>query len=212
MNNNELDDFCKLFSVIAGYYGRDKSRDHAMLYWNALKPYPFDFIKQIMDVHVRTSKFMPMVSDILDVVGKSDGRPGPQEAWAICAPSFGNEAATVVWTNEMAVAMGVANSAGDAIAARMAFIEAYNFNVRLAREMRKPVRWTPSLGTDRYGRDGPLLEAVAAGRLLAPAVEPLLIGDTAHADLARLIGKSLAQIENRRNKTKLAELIGERGE
>jgi hypothetical protein len=187
MDNNELDDFIKLFTTVAGYYGKDKTKESAMIYWNALKAYPFEFIKEIMNRHIQTSKFMPMVSEVLDILRIMDGRPEPQEAWSIVARSLSDESVTIVWTTEMALAFGVAlGLSDDKVAARMAFLEAYKLEVSKARASGSAVKWEMSIGTDRYGRDGPLLEAVSKGRLPAAAVEPHLIGESAPQDLKRI--------------------------
>ncbi|MBE0615222.1 MAG: hypothetical protein IH604_16235 [Burkholderiales bacterium] len=95
----------------------------------------------------------------------NDGRLGAEEAWA-SAPK--NEVQSVVWTEEMAQAWGIAApllAEGDAIAARMAFVETYRKLVQAARDAGTPVRWTPSLGHDPAGRESVLLEAVRKGRL-----------------------------------------------
>src|SRR3569832_801957 len=54
-----------------------------------------------------------------------DGRPGMEEAWAMMPKS---ELASVVWTDEMAQAWGVASpmlAQGDLVGARQAFCQAY---------------------------------------------------------------------------------------
>lgn len=103
---------------------------------------------------------------IQDVVSRlDDGRPGAEEAWA--QMPF-DEDASVVWSDEMAEAFGAARlllREGDKVAARMAFKEAYVRLVGAARDAGRPVRWTPSLGHDKRGRDGALSDAVAKGRL-----------------------------------------------
>ncbi len=94
-----------------------------------------------------------------------DGRPGPEEAWAMIPA---DEAGSVVWTEEMAAAFGIALpllQSGDKIAARMAFREAYSRMVGESRDARKEVKWTPSLGHDAKGRDAALSAAITAGRL-----------------------------------------------
>ncbi len=103
---------------------------------------------------------------VADVIARiDDGRPGPNEAWAAVPRS---EDKTVVWTEEMAVAMQSAQpllDADDDIAARMAFIEHYQRELTYARVARKPVRWQVSPGHDKIGREGPLRAAVEAGRI-----------------------------------------------
>ncbi|MHB8408950.1 MAG: hypothetical protein ACYDHY_12805 [Acidiferrobacterales bacterium] len=101
---------------------------------------------------------------IADIVSRlDDGRPGPDEAWARIPRG---EEDTVVWSDEMAAAFGIASpllAAGDQIAARMAFREAYSREVTQARAEQKPAIWRVSLGSDREGREGPIREAVARG-------------------------------------------------
>lgn len=113
------------------------------------------------------------LSDILDRI--PGGHPGPEEAWAMVARCLNDERVTVVWTDEMAAAFGVAlNLQDDEVAARMAFKEAYARLVAEARSAGKPVRWTPSLGWDHGARAGVLEEAVRLGRLSAEHVAGLL--------------------------------------
>ena len=189
MDNNELQDFVKLFSVVASYYGKDKTKESAMIYWNALKAYPFETVKTILNLHIQTSRFMPMVADILDELKRIDGRPEPQEAWATVARSLTNEGVTVVWTEEMAKAFGVALGVqADKVAARMAFLEHYKAEVDKARRGGVQVKWTASLGHDQSGREGPLLEALKAGKLVRDHVAGLLpYNDVPNADVVKLL-------------------------
>lgn len=117
---------------------------------------------------------------IQDVVTRiDDGRPGPDEAWA--QMPF-DEAQSVVWTDEMAEAFGVARGLledGEKVAARMAFKEAYTRLVGQARDAGKRVNWTPSLGFDKRGQEAVLADAVSKGRLsyehaqsIAPQLAP----------------------------------------
>jgi hypothetical protein len=97
--------------------------------------------------------------------GTDDGRPEPETAWAMCPKS---EDASVVWTQEMAAAHGIAKTLlddGDAIAARMAFRETYVSEVSRARREGRPARWEVSLGFDKDGRVPVLAEAVEKGRI-----------------------------------------------
>lgn len=98
--------------------------------------------------------------DIIERI--DDGRPGPQEAWAMIPTS---ESDSVVWTDEMATAYGVVCSMTDRVAARMAFIEAYKTTVQKARTESRPVSWRLSPGSDPGNRDKALVEAVNKGRL-----------------------------------------------
>lgn len=94
-----------------------------------------------------------------------DGHPGIEEAWAMMPM---DEAQSVVWTQEMAEAFGLARpllDAGDRIGARMTFKEAYTKALVLARDAKRPAEFIPSLGTDQYGRESAVQQAVDKGRL-----------------------------------------------
>ncbi len=125
---------------------------------------------------------------IADVVSRlDDGRPGVEEAWAMIPRS---EADTVVWTDEMAVAMDVVHpllDAGDAIGARMAFKERYQGLLQKARDASSPVRWSVSLGHDKSGREGPIRNAIDAGRLSADELPRLLPNHSVHPTMAKLL-------------------------
>ncbi|MGV3741044.1 MAG: hypothetical protein ACO1NO_01900 [Burkholderiaceae bacterium] len=127
-------------------------------------------------------------SDI--IVRIEDGRPDADEAWAMMPRT---ESSSVVWTDEMAQAWGVASpllQAGDISAAHAAFTESYTKAVLRARIHRTPAHWTPSLGSDVAGRERVLLEAVKKKRLSAEHAERLL-PDNAIAAQAREVIKQL---------------------
>jgi hypothetical protein len=125
-----------------------------------------------------------------------DGRPGPEEAWAAVSQTANNEDITLVWTQEMSEAFGVAlplMNAGELIPARMAFKEAYIAKVQIARDERTAPRWTVSPGRDANGREAVLIEAVEKGRLTAESVAGLLAGvnaGQASPRILELIGKA----------------------
>lgn len=106
------------------------------------------------------------------IVRLDDGRPGPEEAWAMIPR---DEADSVVWTAEMRTAFGVAGgllSEGDEIGARMAFKEAYQTQVTKARAERRDPRWEVTLGYNHQnrhnaqaGRRAVIAEAVERGRI-----------------------------------------------
>lgn len=100
-----------------------------------------------------------------------DGRPGPEEAWAMLPR---DERTTVVWTTEMAEAWGIAREL-DEIAGRMAFREVYVRLVTEARATKRPPVWQASLGQDPDGREVVLQDAVRLGRLTQDHVEHVLL-------------------------------------
>jgi hypothetical protein len=130
------------------------------------------------------------IADVLTRI--DDGRPGPEEAWAMLPQT---EAQSAVWTAEMSEAFGTAYPLireGETIQARMAFLERYKTLCRDARDAGTPVRWSASLGHDPHGRESVLLEAQRQGRLPADHVAGLLPHrDTRAAEtLALLADKS----------------------
>lgn len=104
---------------------------------------------------------------ILDRVDEAVGRPAANEAWAAALEAL-DEAKTVVWTDEMAQAWGVARAiaaAGDLVGARMAFIGAYERLVRDAREAGAMPVVTVSEGWDKDQRVAAVEKAARLGYL-----------------------------------------------
>ena len=103
-----------------------------------------------------------------------DGRPTPEEAWAMIPQS---EQVSFFWTEEMAVAYGVAaplRAAEDEIGARISFTKQYLSLVTEARSTRKPIKWRASLGSDPAGREPAIRDALKQGRI-APAYAHILL-------------------------------------
>lgn len=103
-----------------------------------------------------------------------DGRPGPEEAWAVLP--F-DEATSVVWTKEMSDAFWAAQpliALGEMVQARMTFKEAYIHLVTEAREQRVPPTWQVSLGHDKAGRQPVLAAAVEKRRITATHARELI--------------------------------------
>lgn len=123
-----------------------------------------------------------------------DGHPGPEEAWALCSR---DEATTVVLTDEIAAAFGIACpvlDAGDEVGARMAFRETYTRLLQQARDERRRAKWWPALGSPS-GRGPAILDAVEKGRLTPDHAR--LVLDPGLPDYDR-IEKRLAAIEHKR--------------
>jgi hypothetical protein len=161
------------------------------MFFRALQGYSLEAVRAALDAHVKDpqrGRFMPLPADViaqLQGAAADDGRPGPEEAWAIALRSH-DEADTVVWTEEIAQARAIARpllDAGDEVGARMAFKEAYSRLVAEARSTCKPAAWSASLGFDPRLRRVALEAAVQAHRLPAsdayqlsgPASPPVLL-------------------------------------
>lgn len=166
------EELLKAIAVTAELTNTQLSEAAARVMANDLARFPEGAVLEALSRCRRELKGRLTIADVLTRI--DDGRPGPEEAWAMIPH---DEASSVVWTDEMALAFGVANPLiveGEKIQARMAFLERYKTLVREARDAGKPVRWTPSLGHDPAGREAVLLEAQRAGRLSAPHVAGLL--------------------------------------
>jgi hypothetical protein len=160
------------------------------MFFRALRDHSLEQVRAAFDAHVRDpqrGRFMPLPADVIaQILGAAadDGRPGPEEAWAIALRSQ-DEADTVVWTEEISQARGIARTileAGDEVGARMAFKEAYSRLVDSARQAGRPPAWSASLGFDPKLRDVALQAAAESGRLLrsdayqlsSPVTAPML--------------------------------------
>jgi hypothetical protein len=202
MGNKDAIELLEAIGVCCEITGTRLSEPSVRAMANDLARYPH---QQVMGALTRCRREVRNRLTLADVIERlDDGRPGPQEAWSIVAPTLNDEGPTIVWTDEMAHAMGVARTCDDAVAARMAFLEAYRTNCQRARDSGTQARWTPSLGHDKGGRDGPLLAAVAARRMLPEHVQPYLAGDSAQADLSRLAAP-LKALTNKLKVTKLPD-------
>lgn len=150
-------------AVTAELCGRVFSEGAARMFVNDLGAYPEPAVLKALTRCRREVKGMLTIQDVVSRI--DDGRLGVEEAWAMMPFS---ESQSVVWTEEMSQAFGIALpllNEGEKVAARMAFKEAYQRLISEARDAGKPVVWTPSLGHDKGGREPILSEAIAKGRL-----------------------------------------------
>lgn len=184
--------FAELLGATIEVYGTQLSATSMELWWNVLAAFPLAAVRAALSAHLRdphAGRFAPKPADVVGHLTAMDGRPGAEEAWSMIPR---DESASVVWTEEMAQAFGVAGPLlveGDAIAARMAFLERYRALVQRARDAGTLVRWIPSLGHDQAGREGALMEAVERGRLTAQHVRGLLSQRSSDHALAALESK-----------------------
>lgn len=162
-------------AVTAELCGRTFSPAAAAVFVADLAQYPE---QQVLSALRRCRREVKGILTVQDVVSRlDDGRPGAEEAWAAIPK---DEAGSIVWSEEMAEAFGIAAPLlydGDSVAARMAFKEAYLRLVSGARDRGIPVRWSPSLGHDAAGREAAMKDAVRLGRITlehAEAVAPSL--------------------------------------
>lgn len=174
MRADQLEPFLCMYREVMGLYGRAPTATQETMVFRTLAAHDLRAVRAAFDAHIRDpqrGRFAPLPADLLAHIegdAASDGRPGPQEAWAMSLPAA-DQARTVVWTAEMSEAWGIAWSVlhehGDEVGARMAFLEAYARLVAAARKSGRPVEWSSTLGTDARLRDDALRVAVDAGRL-----------------------------------------------
>ncbi|MHB8258026.1 MAG: hypothetical protein ACYDHY_15210 [Acidiferrobacterales bacterium] len=165
----------KALAVTAQITGTDVSPEAALVMARDLEAFPEAQVLQALAQCRMELRGRLTIADIVSRI--DDGRPGPEEAWARMPRS---EAESIVWTDEEALAWGVAEpllATGDKVAARMAFREKYCSLVQLARSEKRPPHWTPSLGTDPAGRETAVRDAAEKGRITAGHATTLLAPD-----------------------------------
>jgi hypothetical protein len=146
-------------------------------WWNDLQAYPLRVVGMAFAAYRdENGEFAPVPAGIAKRCKLMDGRPGEEEAWAMALLSR-DESETIIWTQEIAEAFGIARpvleTSGE-ITARKTFLEAYIRLVSAARLAHQPVRWMASLGWDARKRTEALTRAQTAGLLSAPMAQNLL--------------------------------------
>lgn len=169
MLSSEKSKFLKMMQATLAIYDKTATTETVGLWWNLLAGYEFSDVEQAFAQYLKCpeGRFAPKPASIIALIDamRPDGRPGADEAWAMIPM---DEAGSVVWTQEMAEAYGIAcHLLDDRIAARMAFKEAYIRIVDANKRNGIQPTWSPSLGHDKAGRDAALAEAVRLGRLSA---------------------------------------------
>lgn len=153
---------------------------------------------------------------VIERIQRTDGHPEPNEAWAI-ALQANDESRTVVMTEQMQKALHAAQPIldnGDAIGARMAFIDAYRRWIDEARQQRLQPQWAVSLGWDPAGREEAINRAMEAGYISIEQGEKLLLqhqpveqGSIGYAVAGLITGRSSGvRLSNAESRQKLAEL------
>ncbi len=166
MTEQDTEVFAAAWSGAFEVYGKTISDAAISTCFEALIGYEIADITRALTAHLRdpaTGQFPPKPADIIkrQAGAFNDGRPGPEEAWAMCPQG---EFETAWMTPEMAAASASASvllARGDRIAARKAFIETYESEVARARVAGTAAGWFKSLGFDTDGRNSPVNEGLA---------------------------------------------------
>lgn len=172
MRNEDLPQFAALLAdVLAGYGKPLPEKAEIGIWFKQLSPFPAPTIRKAFEAYrLERPDFAPVPNGIVARCKLLDGRPDENEAWAVAITSQ-DEEETVVWTSEMAEAFNLARpllADGDAIAARMAFKDAYKRLVDEARAANKPAAWSVSAGWDAARRQIAVEKATVAGLLSGP--------------------------------------------
>lgn len=152
--------------------GQTLSANAADLMAQDLACYPVADIAAALQACRRELTGKLTLAAILQRVQAADGRPEPNEAWAL-GLAASDEHDSVVLTDEIQLALGAARAvleAGDKIGARMSFLSAYQRLVDTARREGTPVKWSLSPGFDAQRRLAAVEEAGRLGRLPAHIV------------------------------------------
>lgn len=184
--DHEIPDVIRALMVTAEAMGDALSSNAAGIMADDLSDYTMPVILQALKAVRQECKGRLALADILKRVQAQDGHPDGNEAWAIAVVAQ-DESATVVWTDQISRAYFVASSLLDGegnVAARMAFLTAYERELKAARQGRVTAAWTPCLGHDTQLREVALTSAVSSGRLTKNAVAGLLAAPMSEAGAA----------------------------
>jgi hypothetical protein len=178
MENSQKSEFIKMLTEALASYGKQlPTGDMLTAWWENLQPFPLRAVEIAFQGYLADNgEFAPLPAGIAKRCKLMDGRPNPEEAWAIALQSQ-DEANTVIWTEEIAQAFSICQTVldmGDEVGARMAFKETYARIIAEARSAHKMAKWVASLGWDADKRVEVLQNASVAGLLPAPTVAALL--------------------------------------
>lgn len=178
MRDSDKAKFLKMMQATLAVYDKTATTETVGLWWNLLGCYEFADVEQAFGQYLKSAegRFSPKPASIILIIDamRPDGRPGADEAWAMIPM---NEYDSAVMTQEMAEALHIAQpllNAGDKIAARMSFREAYNRIMDANKRNGIKPSWFPSLGQDKEGRASVLAEAVRLGRIGAEQAAGIL--------------------------------------
>lgn len=178
MQTSDKPEFAKLLGHVMAGYGKPLPDGGMVGVWfDQLAPFAPKVIAAAFAAYANERPdHAPVPNSIAARCRLLDGRPEENEAWAVAITSQ-DERETVVWTDEMRDAFLLAKplmDAGDEVAARMAFKDAYGRMVAGARAANKPAHWNVSEGWDQERRQLAVSRAATAGLLAAPPAHLML--------------------------------------
>lgn len=167
MKNSDRSSFIEMLSASLDIYARKLSQGAYTIWFEALKGFEIEDIRGAFQEYVLAGKEQaPVPATIIKILQANDGWIGVEEAWAIVSKTLQDERQTIFWTHPMQVAYGTAAElADDPIAARMAFKEVYERELKAARLSGGRPVWQMSPGSDKDMREAAVLEAARLGRI-----------------------------------------------
>ncbi|MGC9200235.1 MAG: hypothetical protein ACP5E5_15225 [Acidobacteriaceae bacterium] len=165
MHIQEKSKFADLIRTINKPFGIHLDNADVDIWWVALHEFPFDAVEVAAMETLRTSRFAPKPADLYTrIVDRLKGLWfSPEEAWAH-AIKAADESETIVWTTEAARAYEDVKhlvDKKDLVAARSAFLKAYQRYVEDAVEERRSPAFVISLGYDKERRRAAICRARA---------------------------------------------------
>ena len=187
-------------SGLAVAFGCEITGERLESYAEHLADIPKEKLQQAFWQAGRDLKFFPKIAELRELAGvlpglPSDGRPGPEEAWARMPKGERMEDDSVVWCEEERIAYGACRSLladGDQIGARMAFKERYQKELVEARSQNRPVQWTMSVGYDIDHRLTTLATAVQEKRMSLDSALNFVPGER-RIDFAQMLPPATAK-------------------
>ena len=166
MTPSDKEKFAEVIRATMSLYDREVQPAAMLIWWGALKDYGLAEVGEALARFIKSPKghFAPLPADVIAMCRKSSGHMPPDEAWAIGLTAQ-DESLSVIWTTQIAEAMGAAQpclDGHDKYGARLAFLSAYD---RLTGSS-APV-WTISIGSSPDGRLRAVDSALRKG-LIAP--------------------------------------------
>lgn len=201
MTPEEQDQLVDMLAVTGEVMGNELKPAVIMLMVKDLSEYPFHQVMKALERVRKESTGKLTLKAIIDIIAPGGGWVSANEAWALALPAH-DEAATIVWTPEIAKAWQVAKpilDAGDKIGARMAFIPAYERLVEQARQAGRQPHFEVSAGWDPNMRDAAIQKAVTAGLLPPPKPEPMIALPPPEMDKQFMILPERGEVQDRRD-------------
>ena len=165
MDDQDKTEFKEAVGVAYEMFGKAPSSGVMNMWWMAFSRFTIADFTMALSREISESKFLPTIAGVLEHLKVSDGRPDVDEAWAIAKQAM-DERSTVVWTDEIAEAYGIASEVygEDRVGGRMAFKSSYDRVVEQNKRNGTTVTWWATLG-DPETRQPALEQAEAKGLL-----------------------------------------------